>query len=95
MGVASLSESTVEALALDWLASQGWFTLHGPDIAPDMPAAERAEYGVVVLAHRLRSALARLNPDLSDDALEEEIISGSADRLPELDQAGPLVVNGP
>ena len=52
-------ESTVEAVALDWLASLGWAALHGPDIAPDMPAAERADYGVVVLTNRLRSALAR------------------------------------
>ena len=71
MGVASLSESTVEALALDWLAPLGWVVLHGPDIAPDTSAAERADYGAVVLAQRLRSSLARLNPDLSDDALED------------------------
>ena len=73
VGDASLSESTVEAVALDWLASLGWAVLHGPDIAPDMLAAERADYGVVVLANRLRAALARLNPDLPDDALEDAL----------------------
>ena len=67
---ASLSESTVEAVTLDWLLSLGWAVAHGPDIAPDMPAAERADYGAVVLDARLRSALACLNPDLPDDALE-------------------------
>ena len=67
----SISESTVEAVALDWLASLDWAVLHGPDIAPDTPAAERADYGEVVLTTRLRSALARLNPDLPDDALED------------------------
>ena len=56
---ASLSESTVEDVALDWLASLGWAVAHGPDIAPDTPAAERADYGTVVLTNRLRSALAR------------------------------------
>jgi len=66
---ASLSESTVEAVALDWLASLGWTVLHGPDIAPDTPNAERTDYGAVVLHGRLRSALARLNPDLPEDAL--------------------------
>ena len=71
MGDTSLSESTVEAVALDWLASLGWTVAHGPDIAPDTPAAERADYGTVVLTNRLRSALAHLNPDLPDDALED------------------------
>ena len=68
---ASLSESTVEAVALDWLASLGWAVAHGPDIAPYTPAAERADYGAVVLGERLRSALACLNPDLPANALED------------------------
>ena len=71
MSDASLSESTVEAVALDWLASLGWAVAHGPDIAPDTPAAERADYGAVVLGERLRSALACLNPDLPTNALED------------------------
>ena len=70
---ASLSESAVEAIALDWLGSLGWTVLHGPDIAPDTPATERADYGEVVLHDRLRSALARLNPDLPDDALDDAL----------------------
>ena len=64
-------ESTVEAVALDWLASLDWAVVHGPDLAPDTPAAERTDYGEVVLTTRLRSALARLNPGLPDDALED------------------------
>ena len=71
MSEVSLSESTVEAAALDWLASLGWAVAHGPDIAPEAPDAERADYGEVVLHGRLRSALARLNPDLPDDALAD------------------------
>ena len=71
MADASLSESTVEAVALDWLASLSWTVLYGPDIVPDTPGAERADYGEVVLHGRLRSALVRLNPDLPDDALED------------------------
>ena len=70
---ASLSESAVEAVALDWLASLGWTVLHGPDLAPDTPAAERADYGEVILIARLRSALARLNPSLPDDAIEDAL----------------------
>ena len=73
MSGGSVSESTVEAVAVDWLASLGWTVLHGPDIAPDTRAAERADYGEVVLANRLRSALARLNPNLPDDAIEDAL----------------------
>lgn len=43
---------------------------HGPDIAPETPAAERANYGEVVLSTSLRDALSRLNPDLPAEALE-------------------------
>ncbi|MCY4377947.1 MAG: type I restriction endonuclease, partial [Spirochaetaceae bacterium] len=71
MGAASLSESTVEALALDWLVCLGWGDVHGTDIAPDVPAAERADYSEIVLTDRLRSALGRVNPHLPDDALKD------------------------
>ena len=73
MSGGSVSESTVEAVALDWLTSIGWTVLHGPDIAPDTPAAERADYGEVVLNGRLRSALTRLNPNRPDDALDHAL----------------------
>ena len=73
MSNVSLSESTVEAVALNWLASLGWTVAHGPDIAPNTPAPERADYGAVVLGERLRSALARLNPNLPDDALDDAL----------------------
>jgi len=65
------SEDVVEQAALAWLESAGWTIAHGPDIAPDMPAAERADYGEVVLPQRLRDAIARLNPELPAEALEE------------------------
>lgn len=69
MPLSGISESGVEALALDWLKSLGWTIAHGPDIAPDTPTAERDDYDEVVLHGRLRSALARLNPAVPDDAL--------------------------
>src|SRR5690606_37432444 len=61
----------VEQAALAWLEAIGWRVAHGPDIAPDMPEAERADYGEVVLSTRLRDALARLNPTLPAEALED------------------------
>jgi type I restriction enzyme R subunit len=65
------TESVVEQTALAWLAANGWQVAYGPDIAPDGRFAERADYREVVLAQRLRDALARLNPDLPPEALED------------------------
>ena len=53
----TLSESTVESAALSWLAALGWQVAHGPDIAPDTPGAERADYGQVVWERLLLAAL--------------------------------------
>jgi type I restriction enzyme R subunit len=69
----SFTESVVEDAALGWLEASGWQVAHGPDIAPDTPAAERPDYGEVVLARRLRDALARLNADLPTEALEDAV----------------------
>ena len=68
---ASFTESSVEDAALVWLKSFGWNPVHGPDIGPDTPDAERADYGKVVLEQRLRASLAQFNPDLPTDALED------------------------
>ena len=70
---ATLSESAVEDAALAWLEGTGWAVAHGQDIAPDTLNAERADYGEVVLEARLRSALARLNPNLPRDTLEDAL----------------------
>jgi type I restriction enzyme R subunit len=56
------TETTVEAAALAWLEGQGYTVLHGPDLAPGGPTAERADYSQVILEQRLRQALQRLNP---------------------------------
>ncbi len=65
------TESVVEQAALAWLESLGYAILSGPEIAPEEPAAERDEYGQVVLERRLRQALHRLNTHVPSDALEE------------------------
>ena len=58
----TLTESDVEQATLAWLSDVGWQVLHGPDIAPDTPNAERADHGQVILEQRLRDVLAELNP---------------------------------
>ena len=67
----AFTESVVEQAALAWLESAGWRILPGPEIAPGEPAAERGNYGLVVLTQRLRDSLARLNPALPADALAD------------------------
>ncbi|MBI3068091.1 MAG: hypothetical protein HYY79_04190 [Betaproteobacteria bacterium] len=69
--MSGFSESVVEDAALAWLETLGWTVVHGPDIAPGELAAERTDYGQVVLDDRLRQALARLNPKLHPEALDE------------------------
>ncbi|MBO9323173.1 MAG: type I restriction endonuclease subunit R, partial [Roseiflexus sp.] len=66
-----ITESTIESAALAWLESSGWQVAHGPDLAPGAPASERRDYSEVTLTGRLRDALARLNPDLPAEALED------------------------
>jgi type I restriction enzyme R subunit len=82
--VTSFTESVVEVAALEWLEAKGYAVLAGPDIAPGEPAAERNEYGQVVLEARLRDALARPNPRVPGDALEEAFRKLSRPELPSL-----------
>ena len=65
------TESAVEEAPLGWLESVGWTVVHGGEIAPVGPRAERAGYGDVVLEERLRAALARLNPGVPAEGIED------------------------
>ncbi|MCC6193723.1 MAG: type I restriction endonuclease subunit R [Burkholderiales bacterium] len=67
----AFNESVIEEAALAWLEAAGWQVGNGADIAPGEPAAERDDFGQVVLATRLRAALARLNPRLPPEALDD------------------------
>jgi type I restriction enzyme R subunit len=73
IAVSNFTESIVEEAALDWLKHLGYAALHGPDIAVGEPAAERTDLNFrdVILEERFRESLARLNPDLPPEALEE------------------------
>ncbi len=69
----TLTEADLEAACLAWLAALGWQLAHGPDIAPNTPGMERADYGQVVLERRLRDSLARLNPSLPASVLDDAL----------------------
>lgn len=52
-----ITEEHLENLVLSWFAELGYTVVSGYDIAPDTPAAERADYRQVFLLERLRRAL--------------------------------------
>jgi type I restriction enzyme, R subunit len=71
-----ISEDDVEQAMLEWLRGLGWTTAHGPDISPPdakAPGSERAAYREVVLAGRLRDAIARLNPQIPTSARDDAL----------------------
>jgi len=67
------SESVVEDAALAWLKGLGWQVKHGPELAQGEPHAERTDptYRDVILDRRLRDALAKLNPRLPVEAIDD------------------------
>ena len=72
----AVTEDAVEQQMLQWLAGLGWSAAHGPDISPPdskTPGTERVSYRDVVLADRLRAAIARLNPLLPASAREDAL----------------------
>jgi len=72
---AYVTESEIEKEALKIFASLGYELVYGPDIAPapDGTRPERENYSQVILTGRLKSALRRINSDLSDEVLDEAI----------------------
>ena len=54
---AVFTESIVKQVALAWLDSCSYTVRHGPEIAPGEPAAERQDYGQVVLERRPHDTL--------------------------------------
>ncbi len=76
--MSAFTESVVEDAALAWLEAAGWRIAYGPDISPvgdtltpPLSRRERESYSDVVLGARMRDALARLNPALPAEALED------------------------
>lgn len=70
---ARICESTVEEAALSWFDELGYKVVHGEEIAPERPGAERESFGDVLLIERLRDAIDRLNPDIPGDAREDAL----------------------
>ncbi|HBP5363603.1 MULTISPECIES: type I restriction endonuclease subunit R [Pseudomonas aeruginosa group] len=85
-----MTEDQLEQETLGWLSELGYAHLYGPDIAHDGDNPERESYRDVLLTMRLRTAIARLNPQIPlaarEDALRQVLELGvpvqlSANRL--------------
>ncbi len=68
----SISENEIEEIALDYLQNLGYGYVVGTEISPDGDHPER-QYNEVVLTNRLRDAIDKLNPALSQDAKEDAL----------------------
>lgn len=68
----SITENEIEKIALSYLESLGYSYLLGTDISPDGEHPER-QYNEVVLATRLRDAIDKLNPTITQDAKEDAL----------------------
>lgn len=68
----SITENEIEEIALSYLESLGYSYLLGTDISPDGEHPER-QYNEVVLATRLRDAIDKLNPSITQDAKEDAL----------------------
>ncbi len=66
-----MTEDQLEQETLGWLCEQGYTHLYGPDIAHDGDNPERESYRDVILTMRLRTAIARLNPQVPLAARED------------------------
>jgi len=71
--VSTLTEAEVEAILVDQLGSLGYARLDDAISGPDGPAPERHAYSDTVLSERLRSAIARLNSHIPEDAREDAL----------------------
>jgi type I restriction enzyme R subunit len=74
MSQSAVTESIVEEAALAWLGELGYSVTNGLDIGPDGAVPERENYGDVFLVERLRKAIKRLNPTLSEE-LRAEVLA--------------------
>ena len=65
-----LTESAIEAFAIQLFERLGYTVIYAPDIAPDGDHPERARYDEVLLTGRLEKALQRINPGITATVLQ-------------------------
>lgn len=76
---------------IDWLKEMGYDYEFGPDLAPGGSLQERESFREVVLLLRLKRSLRRLNPELSDSAIDDAVAKIIGFEHPSLDIANKEV----
>lgn len=79
-----ITESAIEAFAIELLEKQGYQYIYGPSIAPDSDTPERASFEEVILTERLKAAVARINPTVPADARDDAVKQITRLNSPEL-----------
>lgn len=70
--MAKMTESDIEVMAIEHLRGMGYEYVYGPDIEPSGINTLRS-YQQVILEDKVRTALQRLNPHLSEQKCEEAL----------------------
>jgi len=68
-----ITEAQLEQITCTWFQDLGWLFSYGSEIAPDGPSPQRESWSETVLRGTLLSALARINPHLTPEALEQAV----------------------
>ncbi len=80
----NLTESAIEAFAIELLEKQGYQYIYGPSIAPDSDTPVRASFEEVILTERIKAAVARINPTVPADARDDAVKQITRLNSPEL-----------
>ena len=85
INMSRITESAIENFAIGLLERQGYRYIYGPDIAPDSDMPQRASFETVLLIESLRTAVARINPNIPpetrEDAIRQVLRIGTPDLL--------------
>jgi len=79
-----LSENEIEDWACEILRECGYTVTTGPEISPGGAHPERASLSDVILTGRLRAAIDRLNPHLSQAARDEALLALRREDTPDV-----------
>ena len=68
-----ITENTIEEFAIELLEKSGYQYVYAPSIAPDSDTPERESFDNVLLIERLKAAVGRINPEISEDIREDAV----------------------
>ena len=63
-----ITESEIEEFAINLLEKQGYRYMYGPDISPEGNNPLRDGFDEVILEEKLKAAIRRINPGISEEA---------------------------